>query len=63
MTIATQGNVANFVQTEQLVEVEGPKGAAVSSYVQVRDNNPSTPSSRRPHMKQTLARPLTCIPP
>ncbi len=31
-----QGNVANFVETEQLVEVEGPKGAAVSSYVQVR---------------------------
>ena len=35
MSVVLQGNVANFVETEQLVEVEGPKGAAVSSYVQV----------------------------
>ncbi len=52
MTIAAQGNVANFVQTEQLVEVEGPKGAAVSSYVQVRG---IAPSCCRPHVQQTLA--------
>ena len=45
-----QGNVANFVETEQLVEVEGPKGAAVSSYVQVRGSIPIL-WSQKPNLK------------
>lgn len=35
--------MANFVETEQLVEIETPKGKAVSSFVQVH-TPPQTPS-------------------
>ena len=35
-----QGVVANFVETEQLVEVTTPSGTVVSSFVQIRGSIP-----------------------
>lgn len=36
----SQGNVANFVETEQLIELTGPAGKVLSSFVQVRGSIP-----------------------
>jgi len=36
----TQGRVANFVETEQLIEQASPKGTILSSFVQVRGSIP-----------------------
>ena len=35
-----QGRVANFVETEQLIEIASPKGSVLSSFVQVRGSIP-----------------------
>lgn len=35
-----QGRVANFVETEQLIEMSSPKGSILSSFVQVRGSIP-----------------------
>lgn len=45
-----QGSVANFVETEQLVEIKGPAGTLLSSYVQVRGSIPII-WSQSPNMK------------
>ena len=51
LLVCAQGAVANFVETEQLVEVRGPDGGvAVSSLVQVRGSIPLL-WSQRPNLK------------